>query len=160
MEGASGENRLAYFISGTVVTQNVTTRTNSTANISTLTQATVKMGSINNPKRVVLRFSIQYEREEAAINEQLFALHGPELPNKDFFSHLIAPNESSKMHIVLDIHCNSHPTIDSSMISYEVFKVKTNGNFNFEKLDTVACEYARKRCELFTIKWCTNRSLI
>ncbi|KAF2438704.1 hypothetical protein P171DRAFT_423034 [Karstenula rhodostoma CBS 690.94] len=118
------------------------------------------MGSISNPKRVVLRFSVQYEREEAAINEQFFALHGPEPPNKDFFSHLMAPNESSKMHIVLDIHCNSHPTIDNSMIAYEVYKVKKNGNFKFEKLDAVACQYARKRCELIRIKWGTSRSLI
>ncbi|KAH9873982.1 hypothetical protein IAQ61_004609 [Plenodomus lingam] len=88
----------------------------------------VKMGSVNNPKRVVLRFSVQYEREEATINEQFFALHGPEPPNKDFFSHLMAPNESSKMHIVLDIYCNSHPAIDNSIISYEVFKVRKNGN--------------------------------
>jgi len=89
---------------------------------------TVKMGSMNIPKRVVLRFSVQYEREEASINEQFFALHGPEPPNEDFFSHLMAPNESSKMHIVLDFYCKSHPTIDNSMILYEVFKVKKNGN--------------------------------
>ena len=89
---------------------------------------TGKMESTNKPKRVVLRFSVQYEREEAAINEQFFAQHGPEPPNKDFFSHLMAPNESSKMHIVLDLNCNSHPTIDSSMVAYEVFKVRKNGN--------------------------------
>jgi hypothetical protein len=67
---------------------------------------------MNKPKRVVLRFSVQYEREEATINEQFFAQHGPEPPNKDFSSHSMAPNESSKMHIVLDINCNSHPTIE------------------------------------------------
>jgi hypothetical protein len=88
---------------------------------------TVKIGSMDNPKRVVLRFSIQYEREEAAINEQFFAQHGPEPPDKDFFSHLMPPNESPTMHIVLDIHCNSHPTIDSSTIAYEVYKVRKNG---------------------------------
>jgi hypothetical protein len=86
------------------------------------------MGSIHNLKRVVLRFSVQNEREKATINEQFFALHGPEPPNKDFFSHLIALNESSKMHIVLDINCNSHPTINNSMISYKVFKVRKNSN--------------------------------
>ncbi|UPX17088.1 uncharacterized protein EKO05_0007464 [Ascochyta rabiei] len=118
------------------------------------------MGSVNNPKRVVLRFSVQYEREEATINEQFFALHGPEPPNKDFFSHSMAPNESSKMHIVLDIYCNSHPTIDNSMIPYEVFKVKKNGKFKFEKLDAAACQHARKRCESIGIKWGTNRSSI
>jgi hypothetical protein len=86
------------------------------------------MGSIDGPKRVVLRFSIQHEHEEAAINEQFFAQYGPEPPDKDFFSHLMAPNESTKMHIVLDINCNSCPAVDSSTITYEVFKVKKNGN--------------------------------
>ena len=85
------------------------------------------MESINDPKRVVLRFSDQYWLEDAAINEQFFALHGPK-PLNDFYSHLIPPNESSKMYIILDIHCNSHPTIDDSTITYEVFKVRKNGN--------------------------------
>ncbi|KAF2131716.1 hypothetical protein P153DRAFT_201680 [Dothidotthia symphoricarpi CBS 119687] len=118
------------------------------------------MVSINKPKRIVLRFSVQYEREEAAIIGHFFALHGPEPLNKDFFSHLMAPNESPKMHIVLDIHCNSHPAIDNSMIAYEVFKVRKNGNFKFERLDAAACEYARESCKLLRIKWGTNRSSI
>ncbi|KAF2105243.1 hypothetical protein BDV96DRAFT_464183, partial [Lophiotrema nucula] len=107
----------------------------------------VKMGSINKPKRVVLRFSVQYEREEAAIEEQFFAQHGPEPPDEDFFSHLMAPNESSKMHIVLDMYCNSHPAVDSSTIAYEVVKVRKNGNLHVPKLDATASQYARRRCE-------------
>ncbi|KAL6702533.1 hypothetical protein ACN47E_001572 [Coniothyrium glycines] len=112
------------------------------------------------PKRVVLRFSVQYEREEAAINEHFFAQYGPEPPNNDFFSHLMAPNESSKMHIVLDLYCNSHPTIDGSKLAYEVFKVRKNGKFKFERLDATACHHARKRCELIGVKWGTNRASI
>lgn len=76
------------------------------------------------PKRVVLRFHVQHELEEAAINKRFFELHGPKPLNTDFFSHLMASNESSHMHIVLDIHCKSNPTIDNSKIVYEVFKVK------------------------------------
>jgi hypothetical protein len=81
------------------------------------------MESTNQPKRVVLRFHVQHELKEAAINERFFALYGPEPPKNDFYSHLMAPNESSKMHIVLDLHCKSHPTIDNSKIECEVFKV-------------------------------------
>jgi len=81
------------------------------------------MGSINDPKRIVLRFHVQHEREEAAINKRFFALHGPNPPNNNFYSHLTAPNESSKMHIVLDLNYRLHPTIDNSKIAYEVFKV-------------------------------------
>ncbi|KAL5412354.1 hypothetical protein PMIN03_004298 [Paraphaeosphaeria minitans] len=120
----------------------------------------IPVRSTDKPKRVVLRYSVQYEREEAAINEQFFARRGPEPPNKDFFSHIMGPNEPSKMHIVLDINCNSHPTIDTNMIAYEVFKVRKSGNFKFEKIDAAACQYARKRCELIGVKWGTNRSLV
>lgn len=62
------------------------------------------MGSIIKLKRVVLRFSVQYKREETAITKQFFAQHGFEPLDKDFYSHLMAPNKSSKMHVVLDTH--------------------------------------------------------
>ncbi|KAF1995790.1 hypothetical protein P154DRAFT_526055 [Amniculicola lignicola CBS 123094] len=113
------------------------------------------MESNTGPKRVVLRFNVQYEQEEAAINKQFFALFGPE-PKNNFYSHLMAPNESSKMHIVLDIYCKSYPRVDNSKIPYEVFKVKKKDEFEFEKLNSSACQYARARCE--RIKWGTNRS--
>lgn len=85
------------------------------------------MESMNKPKRVVLRFHVQHELEEAAINNQFFALYGSDHPKSDFFSHMIAPNESSKMHIVLDINCKLHPIIDNNTIEYQVFKVKKKG---------------------------------
>ncbi|KIV98778.1 uncharacterized protein PV09_09475 [Verruconis gallopava] len=112
------------------------------------------MASVNDPKRVVLRFHVQYELEEAAINERFFALYGSDHPNNDFFSHLMAPNESSQMHIVLDFNCKLHPTIDNNEIAYEVFKVKRKDDFEFEKLNDTACQQARMRCE--RIKWGTN----
>ena len=65
------------------------------------------------PKRVVLRFLEEYELEEWDILQAYFALFGPK-PVDDFFSHLIPANESSKMHIVLDLHCKSVPIVDSS----------------------------------------------
>lgn len=130
------------------------------------------MESNNDPKRVVLRFHVRHELEEAAINEQFFALYYPEPPKNDFYSHLMAPNESSKMHIVLDLHCKSHPTIDNSKIAYEVFKVEKKDELyvvispaevqtkrcvsEFEKLHGAACKFARVRCE--RIKWGTDRS--
>ena len=82
------------------------------------------MGLINDPKQVVLCFHVRHELEEAAINKQFFALYGPEHLNNNFYSHLMAPNESSQTYIVLDINCKSHPTINNSEIAYEVFKVK------------------------------------
>ncbi|KAF2277252.1 uncharacterized protein EI97DRAFT_375903, partial [Westerdykella ornata] len=77
-------------------------------------------------KGIILRFNVKYELQEAAINESFFALFGPQ-PVDDYYSHLIPPNESSKMHIVLDLHCKSKPVVDTHAIPYEVFKVKKNG---------------------------------
>lgn len=57
--------------------------------------------------------------------EQFLTLHG--YGTGDYFSHSIAPNEnSSKMHIVLDIYCKAQPDIDIRNIAYTVFKVKRN----------------------------------
>jgi hypothetical protein len=85
---------------------------------------TIQMQPMYNPKRAVLRFHIQHELEETAINEGFFAIYGPGHLKSRFFSHLMAPNESSKMHIVLDINYKSHPTIDNNKIDYEVYNVK------------------------------------
>ena len=54
------------------------------------------------PKRIVLRFNVLFEREEPAILEAFVALYGLE-DFQDYYVHLCAPNESSKMHIVLDL---------------------------------------------------------
>jgi hypothetical protein len=77
------------------------------------------------PRRIVLRFSVAYELEEAAIIERFFTEFGPK-PADDFYSHLMAPNESSKMHIILDMHCKTVPTVELDKIVYEVFKVRRN----------------------------------
>ena len=76
-----------------------------------------------NSKRIILRFDVKYEPEEAAIIEIFFALFGLK-PADDFYSHLCAPNLSSKMYIVLDFHCKTVPTVDLHAIQHEVFKVK------------------------------------
>lgn len=36
----------------------------------------------------------------------------------------MAPNESPMMHIVLDMHCKTVPTVDLDTIEYQVFKAK------------------------------------
>lgn len=49
----------------------------------------------------LLRFGVDYELEEATIIETFFTEFGLK-PADDFYSHLMAPNESSRMHIILD----------------------------------------------------------
>ena len=121
------------------------------------------------PRRIVLRFNVDYELEEAAIIETFFTEFGPK-PAGDFYSHLMAPNESSRMYIILDVHCNTVPTVKLSEISYEAFKVKRNdklyvGPFckkaslivvsHFSQLGEDACEYARSQCG--NLPWGTDR---
>ncbi|KAJ6267447.1 hypothetical protein PSV08DRAFT_13171 [Bipolaris maydis] len=108
------------------------------------------------PKRVVLRFQVTYELEESAINKSFFSQISYELGN-DYYSHLMAANNSSKMHIVLDLHCNTNPTIDKAKIPYEVYKVsKKDGKFEFEQLHGKACNLARERCK--RVGWGTHRT--
>lgn len=80
------------------------------------------MGGSNTPKRVVLRFKDTYELEECAITENFFTRFSYQ-PGNDYYSHLMAANDSSKMHIVLDLHCKTHSTIDNRKIPYEVYSV-------------------------------------
>jgi hypothetical protein len=80
----------------------------------------------NEPRRIVLRFHVDYELEEAAIIEDFFSMHNLEL-EEDYFSHLMAPNQSSMMHIVLDLHCKTFPKVQLDTIGYEVFKTKKAG---------------------------------
>ncbi|KAH8730429.1 hypothetical protein GQ44DRAFT_700288 [Phaeosphaeriaceae sp. PMI808] len=114
------------------------------------------MDSITAPKRVILRFNVRYELEEYEINQSFFTFIGYE-PKNDYYSHLMAPNNSSKMHIILDIHCKTNPTINNLTIPYEVYKVlKKDGDFTFQQLDSKACDFARERCR--RIGWGTHRS--
>lgn len=75
------------------------------------------------PMRIVLRLHEDYWQEEQAIIDQFFQHSGID-PQTDFFSHLRAPNESVMMHIILDLYCQRHPSVDLGVIKYQVFKVK------------------------------------
>jgi hypothetical protein len=131
------------------------------------------MGGSTIPKRVVLRFNVEYELEEYAINNSFFTRVSYELQN-DYFSHLMAANNSSKMHIVLDLRCTTNPTIDNREIPYEVYSVyKKDGVLyvtlelgvsqltkqqisEFEQLNSNACDLARERCK--RVGWGTHRT--
>lgn len=80
------------------------------------------MGGSTTPKRVVLRFHVRHELEECAINKSFFA-QSSDMPKNDYYSHLTAANDSSNMHIVLHLRCNTNPTINNRTIPYEVYSV-------------------------------------
>lgn len=90
------------------------------------------------PERVVIRFSVQYELEEFAIIKTFFQSY--DLINiKDYYSHLCAPNESFKMHIVLDFNCKANPVVDNlHAINHVVFKA-------FKKEDKLYVLYSFER---------------
>ncbi|KAK5940710.1 hypothetical protein PMZ80_007127 [Knufia obscura] len=75
------------------------------------------------PRRVVLRVDEQYELEWANIVETYLASIDVDTHN-DFYAHLMAPNMSTKMHIVLDIPSKLPPSVDPSSIAYKVYRVK------------------------------------
>lgn len=77
-------------------------------------------------KRVVLRFDEKYELDWDAIIQTYMATLGSD-PDSDFYPHLMAPNMSTKMHIILDLHCERVPSVDVSAMEHEVFKVKKAG---------------------------------
>ncbi|KIW14297.1 hypothetical protein PV08_07079 [Exophiala spinifera] len=79
------------------------------------------------PRRIVLRFRVGYELEEAAILHDFFTTINLN-PGDDYFSHLMAPyhEESTVMHIILDMYCRTNPTVDLETMAYGVFKVKKN----------------------------------
>ena len=71
-----------------------------------------------NPQRIVLRFDVKYERETS---QGLTLI-------EDYYSHLCSPNESNKMHIVLDLYCKTFTKVDLSTIEHKVFKVRKSDN--------------------------------
>lgn len=70
---------------------------------------------------------MKFEREERAIIDTFFTSHGPD-PIENYYSHLCAPNESSMMHIVLDLHCKAVPIVDLHAVEHRVFKVRKSDN--------------------------------
>jgi hypothetical protein len=123
-----------------------------------------------NPKRTVLCFDVEHEREEAAVLEAFFVLFGPE-PVDNYHSHLCALRRSPNiMCIVLDFHCRTIATVNLDAIGHEVFHVEKGavlyvdlsltGNLAnhqvslFRRLNSIACEHARRQS--YTVRWGTN----
>ena len=75
------------------------------------------------PKRIILRFDERYVQEESIIISNFYNTFEM-TPDKDLHVHLLAANNSSKMYIILDLHCKTFPSVDLHDIVYEVFKVK------------------------------------
>ena len=109
-------------------------------------------------KRIILRFNERYALKEAIIIGKFFVLFGIKSAD-DFYSHLYAPNLSSKIYIVLDLYCKIVPTVDLRTIEYKVFIMKKGDELyivlyfketvsdhrisNFKQLNDSVYEYTR-----------------
>ena len=108
-------------------------------------------------------------QEEASINRDFFEYYGN---IEDYYSHLCPPNESSRMHIVLDLYCKQFPVVDLQTLEHKVYKVdKTDGLCvsavvhllvelineisRFSELNESACQYARKWTHVY--RWGSDR---
>lgn len=92
---------------------------------------------------------------------------------EQFFIHTIPPNQSSKMHTVLDLHHMENSTPNPDEIAYEVFVVEREKQAKlyvissiirsmlkqlvsiFRKLGNEACKQASARCR--DLYWGTDR---
>ena len=124
------------------------------------------------PKRIVLRLHTKYELQEAEIIQRFFSLYYPTLRDEgDYYSHLCAPNISTKTHIVLDLYCSTCPDIDLNTIEHQVLRVAKDKDelcvvccsqiplltqiSHFIQLDRQAGEEARGLSHL--VRWGTDR---
>ncbi|EXJ77900.1 hypothetical protein A1O3_09059 [Capronia epimyces CBS 606.96] len=85
------------------------------------------------PKRIVLRFHEKYEREPGTIIEKFFETVKID-PADDYFPHLCPPDDSTKMHVVIDLYCKSSPSVNLDQVSHEVYRVKKTDDFTYQKL--------------------------
>lgn len=79
------------------------------------------------PKRIVLRFHQKYEHEPGTITRRFFEAVNID-PHEDYFPHLCPPDDSTKMHLVIDLYCKSFPSVTLDEISHEVYRVKKTGD--------------------------------
>jgi hypothetical protein len=68
------------------------------------------METTHTPWRVVLRYHVRYERDEGAVIRQLLTSTQSEQMEPSLV-HNIPPDQSSKMHTVLDLHHMENRTL-------------------------------------------------
>ncbi len=79
------------------------------------------------PKRIVLRFHERYERDPETITKCFFEAINID-PKDDYFPHLCPPDDSTKMHLVIDLYCRSFPLVDLDEVAHEVYRVRKKDN--------------------------------
>lgn len=77
----------------------------------------------SSPKRIVPRFHEKYGPETDSIIQNFFEASGID-PKEDHFPELFPLDDSTKMHLVIDLYCKSFLSVNLDAISHEVYRVK------------------------------------
>lgn len=78
--------------------------------------------SPNEPTRIVLRTREQYEQECVEIINKFFDYRGIQ-PVHDYYWHLAPSNTSATVYIVLDLHCQTFPSVQLDQVAHAMYKV-------------------------------------
>jgi hypothetical protein len=75
------------------------------------------------PVRIVLPYREQPFQKPTAIINAFFTWRGIQPLREDYYTHICSDPRSSRLYLVLDLHCKTHPNVDLSNLDLEVFKV-------------------------------------
>ncbi|PYI26048.1 hypothetical protein BP00DRAFT_408133 [Aspergillus indologenus CBS 114.80] len=96
------------------------------------------------PVRIVLPYREQPFQKPTAIINAFFAWRGIQ-PREDYCTHIHSDPRSSRLYLVLDLHCKTHPNVDLKKLDLEIFKVSGIDSFTFQDLGEVARKQVHQR---------------
>ena len=83
---------------------------------------TMQKQSSNEPMRIILRTREQYEQQCIEIINKFFDYCGMQI-GQDYFWHLVPSNNSAAVHIVLDVHSQTVPSVQLDQVAHAMYKV-------------------------------------
>ncbi|KAI1916404.1 hypothetical protein LOZ53_003486 [Ophidiomyces ophidiicola] len=96
------------------------------------------------PVRIILGYREQPFQKPTAIINAFFTWQGIQ-PLEDYYTHICCDPRSSRLYLVLDIHCKTHPNVDLNKLNLKVFKVVGIDSFTFKDLGEVARKQVHQR---------------
>lgn len=74
------------------------------------------------PVRIILSYREQPFQNLTAIINAFFTWRGIQ-PLEDYYTHICGDPRSTRLYLVLDLHCKAHSNVDLNKLDLEVFKV-------------------------------------
>ncbi|OJD18341.1 hypothetical protein AJ78_01654 [Emergomyces pasteurianus Ep9510] len=96
------------------------------------------------PVRIILGYREQpFQKPSAIINS--FTWRDIQ-PLDDYYTHICSNPSSTRLYLVLDLYCKTHPNVDLNELDLEVFKVFSGIDlFTFKDLGEIARKQASQR---------------